>query len=291
MFMDKISEYNDLILKKLSVFLNCEPDFINVEIIDELCGECGLDEESACRYVLASAIGLDIEKNERDREIFELYFPHMIHRLNTNDYSSDPYYSSVKLPELVYHGWEFRYESYKPYEIFACNDLLKLPDGRILPQLGFFTREFRYPAALENGREWMLITPNEINTMAAPVRRGGGRVLTFGLGLGYFAFMVGRKPETAEVTVVERDKNVIELFCNFILPQFDFADKLKIINADAYEYAATEMTNGRYDFVFADIWHDPSDGVTSYRKLKKYEHQLPNAKFMYWIEPTLRIYM
>ena len=59
----------------------------------------------------------------------------------------------------------------------------------------------------------------------------------------------------------------------------------------AYEYAENEMENGGYDFVFCDIWHDPSDGVEAYKRLKEYEKLLPNAEFEYWIEQTMKYYM
>ena len=51
------------------------------------------------------------------------------------------------------------------------------------------------------------------------------------------------------------------------------------------------MADGGFDFDFADIWHDPSDGVPAYKKLRSYEHLLPNAEFEYWIEKTMKYYM
>jgi hypothetical protein len=50
-----------------------------------------------------------------------------------------------------------------------------------------------FPALLENDRIWMTITPNEIEIMIKPVDEAFGHVLTYGLGLGYYAYMVSKK--------------------------------------------------------------------------------------------------
>ena len=64
-----------------------------------------------------------------------------------------------------------------------------------------------------------------------------GNVLTFGLGLGYYAYMVSEKESVESVTIVEMNEDVIQLFKKYVLPQFKNAEKIKIIKADAFEYA------------------------------------------------------
>ena len=76
----------------------------------------------------------------------------------------------------------------------------KTKEGRQIPQIGFFETEFKFPALLENDRIWMTITPNEIETMKEPVDGAFGNVLTFGLGLGYYAYMVSEKENVESVT-------------------------------------------------------------------------------------------
>jgi hypothetical protein len=46
-----------------------------------------------------------------------------------------------------------------------------------------------------------------------------------------------------------------------------------------------------YDYVFADIWHDPSDGVELYKRFKNLEHLMPDAEYDYWIEATMKYYL
>lgn len=287
----KFAQYNNILFKKLSVFINHEADFIRPEFIESLCRDCDISKEEAYCFTLAASIDLDTEKNPRDAEIFEEYFPDMVHLLKNKDYENNPYLKNIKIPTKKLGKWELCYKTYVPYQAFVFDDPKITRDGKIIPQIGFFEKEFSYPAVLESGTEWMLITPNEINTMRAPISGAHGKVLTYGLGLGYFAYMVSEKESVSSVTIVERDKNAISLFRDIILPQMPRKDKINIICDDAFYFAETRLADSDFDFVFADIWHDPSDGVPAYKRLKATEKYLPSADFSYWIEKTLKCYI
>ena len=287
----KFAHYNNILFKKLSVFINHEADFIRPEFIESLCRDCDISKEEAYCFTLAASIDLDTEKNPRDAEIFEEYFPDMVHLLKNKDYENNPYLKNIKIPTKKLGKWELCYKTYVPYQSFVFDDPKITRDGKIIPQIGFFEKEFSYPAVLESGTEWMLITPNEINTMRAPISGAHGKVLTYGLGLGYFAYMVSEKESVSSVTIVERDKNAISLFRDIILPQMPRKDKINIICDDAFYFAETRLADSDFDFVFADIWHDPSDGVPAYKRLKETEKYLPSADFSYWIEKTLKCYI
>ncbi len=287
----KFAQYNNILFKKLSVFINHEADFIRPEFIESLCRDCDISKEEAYCFTLAAAIDLDTEKNPRDAEIFEEYFPDMVHLLRNKDYENNPYLKNIRIPTKKLGKWELCYKTYVPYQAFVFDDPKITRDGKIIPQIGFFEKEFSYPAVLESGTEWMLITPNEINTMRAPISGAHGKVLTYGLGLGYFAYMVSEKESVSSVTIVERDKNAISLFRDIILPQMPRKDKINIICDDAFYFAETRLADSDFDFVFADIWHDPSDGVPAYKRLKATEKYLPSADFSYWIEKTLKCYI
>ncbi len=287
----KFAQYNNILFKKLSVFINHEADFIRPEFIESLCRDCDISKEEAYCFTLAASIDLDTEKNPRDAEIFEEYFPDMVHLLKNKDYENNPYLKNIKIPTKKLGKWELCYKTYVPYQAFVFDDPKITSDGKIIPQIGFFEKEFSYPAVLESGTEWMLITPNEINTMRAPISGAHGKVLTYGLGLGYFAYMVSEKESVSSITIVERDKNAISLFRDIILPQMPRKDKINIICDDAFYFAETRLADSDFDFVFADIWHDPSDGVPAYNRLKATEKYLPSADFSYWIEKTLKCYI
>ena len=61
---------------------------------------------------------------------------------------------------------------------------------------------------------------------------------------------------------------------------------IKILNEDAFEYASKINTED-FDYAFTDIWHDESDGLEAYIKMKRIEKTCSNTKFSYWIEQTL----
>ena len=288
---EQIKKYNEVVLQKMSLYLNLHADFIEASIIEELTSECGLTDEEAFAMVLAQVCGLDIETNEEDRNMYEYYFSKMITLLNQDVFTNNAYYKNIRIPEIKEKNWCFKQLSYSPYEAFVYNDLKKLSDGRLIPQIGFFKERFSYPAVLENRREWMLITPNEIETMKEVIYKAKGKVLTYGLGMGYYAYMVSEKEEVNQITIVEKDESVISLFKQYILPQFKYKEKVRIIHEDAFEYAKMSMAKEQYDFVFTDIWHDPIDGIPLYLKMKEYENLSPNSHYDYWIEATMKCYL
>ena len=179
----------------------------------------------------------------------------------------------------------------RAYEGFAARDLRVEKDGRLLPTLGYFTEDYRYPAVFENGREWMTLLPIELETMKSPIAHATGRVLTYGLGLGYFTFHALRKSDVESVTVVEASRDAIDLFHRYLLPSFPYPEKLHIIEDDAFHYAQEVLQDGMYDFVFADIWHDAGDGRSAYLRLLQAEQDKPNTRFAYWLEDTILCYL
>jgi spermidine synthase len=127
--------------------------------------------------------------------------------------------------------------------------------------------------------------------MKEPVAQAFGSVLTYGLGLGYYAYMTSEKDNVERVTIVESNEDVIQLFSKYILPQFKHSHKIKIIQSDAFKYAGEHMSKGNYDYVFTDLWHDVSDGIDLYLRMKKYEEQSPSTVFSYWIEKSILCYL
>jgi len=287
---EKIAGENYKVFSLLSKYLNDAPDLVRKEEIDEIL-QYGVNEEYAFSVILASAFGLDIVDAAADKELFSHYFDKMIHKLDVTEYTSNPYYKNIKLPAVTVGSSELKYEAYQPYEGFVCNDIIRTESGRQIPQIGFFDTAFQFPAVLENNRIWMTVTPNEIETMKEAIDEAFGNVLTYGLGLGYYAYMASEKEQVDSVTIVEMNKDVIALFQTYILPQFQHSNKITIIHGDAFDYAENEMAKGNYDVVFTDLWHDVSDGLDMYLKMKTYEKLCPNTRFSYWIEQSIQCYL
>lgn len=283
---------NARILRQLSLYLNLMADAIDGEMVDSIA--FGLDKEQreyAYATLLATYCGFDIVDSKEDKAFFREKFTRMCHMQKKSEFEKDPYYKNIKFPDVTNESWEFKMMSFKPYEAFLANESILDKEGRLFPQIGFFEEEFPYPAVLQDGREWMTVTPHEIRTTMPAVDKSIGNVLTYGLGLGYFPYMAHLKDEVKSVTIVEKDERVIELFTKYILPQFVHKEKIKVICADAFEFAEKETSEVFFDFIFADTWHDPSDGIEMYKKFKNSEKYSPDSEYMYWIENTLRYYM
>ena len=285
--LDAIMRDNDLIVSILSEYINNHPRFIDEVMVEDLARECHVSNHEAFCTLLSAACGLDTVDDPHHRAIERQYIIPSLQKLDPTVYENDAYAKTVQFPNVTHGKWELCQHSYAPYEPFVRTHPVVTKDLCEIPQLGYFDVEFPFPAILENGIEWMTITPNEVETMREPIAKCRGRVLTLGLGLGYFAFHASEKPEVERVVVVERSRDVIEIFKTYLLPQFPNAQKIEIIEADAFLYMQTKMPRGKFDYVFADLWHDASDGLEMYRKLKKYEILAPSTEFDYWIEPSL----
>lgn len=291
MTYDEIKNANRIIFDRLALLLNNQPDFVTKEMVDELTNNFGLSVEEAFSLLFCAALGFDTE-NEFDRALWESYAPFMLHHLDDEYFTADPYYTKVRINQgKKLSEWEIREDKLPPFSAFVCDDPLTLPDGRVIPQIGYFDKDFTFLSVLQNGREWMTMMPNELVTQRVPIKKAHGRVATYGLGLGYFAFMCARKEEVESVTVVERDESVITLFKELLLPSFVNPEKIEIVCADAFEFAEKEAPKRGFDYIFADIWHDPSDGVEAYKRFKALEPLCPSTQFDYWIEKTLKLYM
>lgn len=283
---EQIRSLNRSVGWAVSDFLCGNPRCIDSDLLEQMLPLCP-DEQTAFRNLLAACLGMDIEGNELHRFMYDRYLVPGVNKLQADVFRNNPYYKNIAIDQVKNSSWQLSWQEYAPYEVFLSDDLILDGDYEI-PSIGYFSESFRFPSVLQDGREWMSIKPSEIVTSQPAVDRARGRVVTFGLGLGYFVYMALLKSEVENVTVVELDERVIELFKAHILPQFPRACDVRIVCADAFEYLEKEMRDGDFDFAFADIWHDISDGTESYVRMRNASLRFQNTEFSYWIERSLR---
>lgn len=278
--MNSIHQDNETILARLSGYLCADPRAITPAALQEMTA-LGLTENEAYMHLLAAWL-------ELPAPLWWRYLPRMLRQLDPADYLSDPCLQAMDGAAGTVGPIALAEDAYAPCELFVADDFLTDADGRVYPQLGWFREGFRYPALTENGRVWMTVTPNEINTIRPCAQAVHGKVAAYGLGLGYFAFHALLNPQVTSVTVVERSQAVIDLFRCCLLPRFPRREALHIVQADAFDYAARTAPGERFDCVFTDLWHDAGDGLPLYRRMKALE--VPGPRYFYWIEKTLRAY-
>jgi len=121
-----------------------------------------------------------------------------------------------------------------------------------------------YKKLMRNGTVVMSNTPDEIRDFRQFVVNAEGSVLVNGLGLGVLLQALLNKDNITDVTVIENSKDVI----NLVAPTYIKDKRVKIINADAFEY---EPPKGKkYDAVWHDIWDNIcSDNLPEMKKLHR----------------------
>lgn len=278
--MDKYSAFT---LELFSDFLNKYDSTINEEDIKRITN-LGFTKEYAYALLISTMYNIDISTN---KEWFNEYLLPSIKCLDETKYLNNPYYKNIILKNIKNNKWQLKEDLYKPFQAFVFDDFY-LENDKVLFNVGFFEKEFKFPAIYENNRLWMSITPNEIETMEEAIEKANGNVLVLGLGIGYFPYMLSLKENVKSITIIEKSKDAIELFKKHIYPQF--TNKIvNIIEMDAFEYL--KDIDKKINFVFADLWHDVSDGKEIYLKIKKYERKYKEIDFYYWIEKTIKFYL
>lgn len=248
----------------------------------------GIAPRDAVGMLLAGMLGLDIAENHDHRS---LYTNHLLNSLSHEDpsvFNDNPYLKEIHWDCMRHGSISSRMLHYEPYELFPCGDLSINADGILRAPIGFFQTRWEYPALIENDQIWMSITPNEIITMERSLRQLHGTILVLGLGMGYFTFMATRIPGVEHITVVELNLDTIEFFTRNILPQIPYRDKLTILHGDAIDYL---QKGGKYDCIYADIWHDVGDGLPLYKRIRSLESLWPDTHFDYWIRPSMDLYL
>lgn len=157
-----------------------------------------------------------------------------------------------------------------------------LLDGYI--DIGYFNKDVTIPVLHEGDTLWMSPTIAEQRSMKDDIDKAHGNVLTFGLGIGYYAYMCLLKEDVESVTVVELNKDIIDLFKEHILPQFKTDKQINIVHGNMYDYYNEEFMS-HYDYIFVDVWEDNEAGFEHYKKLMQTGIKKDNIG--YWIEDSI----
>ena len=162
---------------------------------------------------------------------------------------------------------------------------------------GYYTRRWvisdmptllrRSPNSPDLWETWMSLTPHEIESQEPGCLCATGHTVVMGLGMGWIALNAALRPAVRSVTVVERDKDVIELFySSAVLRQVEpgIRNKIVIVHADALEWRPEEPV----DFLFADIWRTIAD-FGALADIRRMQGNV-GAKRVYFWGQELRLY-
>lgn len=196
----------------------------------------------------------------------------------------NPYYKNINLSNI--NKGDFKFVNKFLHKKVALNVSWILADKKRelndYIRLGCFKKGLNIPMLVEGENIWMSPTLAEQNTINPFVEKAHGNVLTFGLGLGYFPYMCCLKDDVKSVTIVELDKNVIDMFKECILPQFNTDKQINIIHGNMFDFYNEEFLN-KFDYIFVDTWKDNEDGLSILEKLHE-QHLYKKDNIDYWIE-------
>lgn len=104
-----------------------------------------------------------------------------------------------------------------------------------------------YVRLINRGECVMSDTPMEKDTNRDFVRNAHGNVLIGGLGIGLIILAIQDKEDVKQITVVEKNREVIEL----VGKQLPLNSKVNIVNDDVFEYKPLI----KYNTIYMDIWN------------------------------------
>lgn len=235
------------------------------------------DEEVTIIEALYEFYQLD-KDNKDNQTIMEEYFLDNLKRLEPEEYLNNKYAQTIKSTGK-YHGYALKMIEYAPYQLFPYDEIKVTSDYKEYSAIGYFNQPFAYLALTQGNNIWMSLNPNEIETMKPFIKKGRGRVLVLGLGLGYVPFMLALKDDVESIVVVEKDQDIIDLFDKLLYPSFINKEKIVVIKDDAINYVKNHQ---KFDYIFADLWHNPEDGLDLFIKLKRI-----NLRIDCWLETSL----
>lgn len=288
----QVREVNMDVASMYLYYLTNEANSIKEKNVQSLVNKRKLSIDRAFYYEFINT--LDIDYKDEDYIIAnKICKISDIKELDIKKYQMNPYYRTIIVPEITKEKWYFKYDTIKPYEGFMYNDIEVLEEEYFAEKssFGFFTKPYKYLSVTEGEDIWMCVTPHEMETMEPSINEARGKVLVFGLGLGYYPFMISLKNNVSSITIVEKDPNVISLFTKYILPQFPNKEKITIVEEDAFSYIDNNKIEDTFNYSFVDLWHNVDDGIPLYLKFKKKTKNNRKIHFVYWIENSLLVYL
>ncbi len=204
--------------------------------------------------------------------------------VKAEEMAGDPYLSKIVIPDIKKGAFSLTHSRFAKNSLFVLDNRYgdEIFDLINIPVIACMDNDYEYPLLEEDGKVWMSIAPCEIVTMQSNICAAHGSVLTFGLGLGYYPYIVSLKENVSHVTVVEKSNDVADLFEEHMLPQMETRDKITIVRKDAFDFVENS-DDGIYDTCFSDIWVS-GDDLDTYLKMKFACGKFHETETSFWIE-------
>ena len=125
---------------------------------------------------------------------------------------------------------------------------------------------------------WMSLTPMELESQSHHALVAWGHTVVMGLGMGVLLYNILARDEVERVTVVERDRSIVELLHQMAAPTtWTGWEKVNIVIADALEWSPTEPV----DYLTVDIWETLGDS-TLRPDMQQIQHHVQASQVAFW---------
>lgn len=203
--------------------------------------------------------------------------------IDSSVYNDNPYIKNIKLDKICDKHFSYELVTIEKGYLFNSDAIVDDKDRELKDymKLRALKEDIKAIFLYQDNKEWMMSVPSEFITNDPFAYKAKGKVITFGLGIGYFVYMAILNKDVESITVIEREREVINIF-NKIKDQFPNINKVNIINGDAFDYFNEQYLNS-FDYIYVDIYKSSDDGRFLIEKLLE-QYLPPIDKCDFWIE-------
>ncbi len=203
--------------------------------------------------------------------------------IDSSVYNDNPYIKNIKLDKICDKHFSYELVTIEKGYLFNSDAIVDDKDRELKDymKLRALKEDIKAIFLYQDNKEWMMSVPSEFITNDPFAYKAKGKVITFGLGIGYFVYMALLNKNVESITVIEKEREVINIF-NKIKDQFPNINKVNIINGDAFDYFNEQYLNS-FDYIYVDIYKSSDDGRFLIEKLLE-QYLPPIDKCDFWIE-------
>ncbi len=203
--------------------------------------------------------------------------------IDSSVYNDNPYVKTIKLDKICDKHFSYELVTIEKGYLFNSDAIVDDKDRELKDymKLRALKEDIKAIFLYQDNKEWMMSVPSEFITNDPFAYKAKGKVITFGLGIGYFVYMALLNKNVESITVIEKEREVINIF-NKIKDQFPNINKVNIVNGDAFDYFNEQYLNS-FDYIYVDIYRSSDDGRFLIEKLLE-QYLPPIDKCDFWIE-------
>lgn len=212
--------------------------------------------------------------------------PNLSLYVSVDEFNKNPYVVNVVNKVLKNKDLAYEEITFVKNVLFNLDSIIDDPsrECRDYMRLRMLDKDLNTIILKENGVEWMMAAPSESVTNDPYAKKAHGKVVTFGLGIGYFIYQAILNDKVEEITVIEKSREVISLF-NKIEKYFPKRIPINIIQGDAFDYFNQDYLSD-FDYIYVDIYQNNKDGLPIINKLLE-QCLPPMDRCDFWIEASL----